>query len=443
MSLLVRPSRGVRAYALVLAFCVTVAAGACSSAAGGAGGPTTAPAPTSALAPRSPAGTAATSALASPTTTMSTGTTVADPVVKPGSGPSGEVLRSEPLALATGVRAWRVWYRSIDVAGKPSVVSGIVVAPATAATDGALPVVAFAHPTTGLADACAPSLALAGRSPTPDQSSVLLAKALAPLAASRNWVLAMTDYEGLGTPGVHPFLVADAAARSVLDSVRAAQRLETTGATADSPVVLWGYSQGGGAVISSAELASTYAPELRLQGVAAGAPASELTALTRNVLTSDADRAYVFLTAAGFAAAYPDLALPEVFTPAGLSLVQRATEVCAGEFGRLVRTAGPLADLVKVDPTTIAAFAAVLEENTPGRRPVNVPVFIAQGDADTLVVPAATEALRARLCSQGGRQVERRVYPGGSHGTTAILSLTDSTTWVAERLTGTAPGSGC
>ncbi len=409
-----------------------------------------------AAAPSTTAAAATATTAADPTTTSTIGpgsdpssTTTAplapDPVVEPGTGPAGDVLRTEPLEIAAGVRSWRVWYRSVDVAGNPAVTTGIVVAPATVPAGTTLPVVAFGHPTTGLADACAPSLALAGRSPTPDQASVLLIRALAPLAASRNWVLTMSDYEGLGTPGVHPFLVADSAGRSVLDSVRAAARLEGTGATAGSPVVLWGYSQGGGAAISAAELAPAYAPELRLVGVAAGAPASELALLAGDILaTTDGDRrAYLFLTAAGFAAARPDLDLDAIFTDAGLDLVQRATVECASAFGRVVRAAGPTNELVEVDPTTVPAFAAALEENTPGRRPVGVPVFIAQGDADTLVVPAATERLQARLCAQGARQVDRQVYPGGSHGSTAILSLTDTTTWVADRLAGTPAPSDC
>ena len=40
------------------------------------------------------------------------------------------------------------------------------------------------------------------------------------------YVVAATDYEGLGTPGVHPYLVGESEGRSVLDAARAARALE-------------------------------------------------------------------------------------------------------------------------------------------------------------------------------------------------------------------------
>ena len=39
------------------------------------------------------------------------------------------------------------------------------------------------------------------------------------------YVVAATDYEGLGTPGLHPFLVGESEGRSVLDAARAAHRV--------------------------------------------------------------------------------------------------------------------------------------------------------------------------------------------------------------------------
>ena len=79
-----------------------------------------------------------------------------------------------------------------------------------------------------------------------------------------------TDYPGLGTQGPAPYLVGSSEARAVLDSVRAARQLP--GANAGSHFIVWGHSQGGQAALFAGQLARSYAPELKLQGVAVAAP---------------------------------------------------------------------------------------------------------------------------------------------------------------------------
>ena len=54
-------------------------------------------------------------------------------------------------------------------------------------------------------------------------------KLLASIAIAQGWTFVATDYEGLGTPGEHPYLVGLSEARGVLDIVRAAKQLPTTG----------------------------------------------------------------------------------------------------------------------------------------------------------------------------------------------------------------------
>ncbi|MFB7501115.1 lipase family protein [Streptomyces sp. NPDC056161] len=79
-------------------------------------------------------------------------------------------------------------------------------------------------------------------------------------------------HQGLGTPGVHTCLDREAQGRAVLDSVRAARRLTAAHLPDSGPVALYGYSQGGAAAASAAELARTYAPELNVRGAVVGAP---------------------------------------------------------------------------------------------------------------------------------------------------------------------------
>ena len=88
------------------------------------------------------------------------------------------------------------------------------------------------------------------------------------------YVVAATDYEGLGTPGVHPYLVGESEGRGVLDAARAAKALAAT--DAGDQVLVFGHSQGGQAALFAGELAASYAPELTVLGVAAAAPAADV-----------------------------------------------------------------------------------------------------------------------------------------------------------------------
>jgi pimeloyl-ACP methyl ester carboxylesterase len=69
---------------------------------------------------------------------------------------------------------------------------------------------------------------------------------------SQGFIVAATDYQGLGTPGTHHYLICPSEAHSVLDSARVARRA----AGASDQVILFGHSQGGHAVIFANEIAA-------------------------------------------------------------------------------------------------------------------------------------------------------------------------------------------
>lgn len=54
-------------------------------------------------------------------------------------------------------------------------------------------------------------------------------------------VVAVTDYPGLGTPGLHPYVVGKTNGRAVLDIMRAARNLPQTGLRADCATGIYGY----------------------------------------------------------------------------------------------------------------------------------------------------------------------------------------------------------
>src|SRR5690606_1875525 len=135
------------------------------------------------------------------------------------------------------------------------------------------------------------------------------------------------DYEGLGTPGQHTYVVGRSEGRAVLDMARAAQRLPGTGLSSSTPVGLMGYSQGGGAVAWAAELAGTYAPELNLKGTAAGGIPGDLPAVAEFVEGGPVV-ALALLASIGLDAAYPELDLEDYLNDRGRDLMETADDLC-------------------------------------------------------------------------------------------------------------------
>src|SRR6202789_2008784 len=183
-------------------------------------------------------------------------------------GPAGSLVRQELIDGAPlGATTYRVLYRSTGLDNKPILVSGVVIAPPGDPPQGGRPIVAWAHPTSGVVPRCAPSLA------------IFLFEQIQGLRSfvRDGYVVAATDYPGLGTEGPHPYLVGVSEARAVIDSVRVAAQLP--GAGDGNKFVVWGHSQGGHAALFTGIIAKDSAPELEVSGAAAAAPATDLTTL--------------------------------------------------------------------------------------------------------------------------------------------------------------------
>src|SRR3954462_13651966 len=162
-----------------------------------------------------------------------------------------------PAVLKNAKRNTLLLYSSTSTAGRAVPVSGDVAVPKGKAPKGGWPVITWAHGTTGIADACAPSII--GTQASYD--SPLLNKWL-----KAGYAVVRTDYEGLGTPGEHPYLIGVSEGRSVLDIARAARKLDKT---LSKKVLIAGHSQGGHAALWAASLAKKWTPELNLRGTVA------------------------------------------------------------------------------------------------------------------------------------------------------------------------------
>lgn len=368
------------------------------------------------------------------------------------SGDPGDVIRSERLAGAPdGSRAWRVLYHSTGLDGEDIAVSGMVFAPtggaattttpaSTAATGhGGRPVVAWAHPTTGVADTCAPSQLSDGPS--------LVAGLEAFLDAG--FVVAATDYQGLGTPGLHPYLIGESEGRGTLDAVRAARQLD--GADAGRTVFTWGHSQGGQAALFAGQMAADYAPELDLVGVAAAAPAGELAEVfDLDVNTVDGIALGGWAMNAFFEVYkgdHPDMTLDQMLTDDGqaaLPRLERLCDVIPRQYDRIERIATPLIGgfYATDNPSSVSPWNDLLTANSPGGASAGAPVFLAQDTADEVVPERSTNRLVDKLCG-GGDTVDYKVYQGLSHTVIGYESAPDALAWMQSILAGDTPPDTC
>ena len=129
-------------------------------------------------------------------------------------GQPGTLVRQQAMDGAPlGAAAYRVLYQSTGLKDEPIFVSGVVVVPRGDPPPGGRPIVAWAHPTSGITPRCAPSLAIFVFQQIQGLRELV----------ERGYVVAATDYPGLGTPGPHPYLVGESEARAVIDVVRVAR----------------------------------------------------------------------------------------------------------------------------------------------------------------------------------------------------------------------------
>ena len=134
--------------------------------------------------------------------------------------------------------------------------------PKTKPPKGGWPVISYAHGTTGVSDECAPSRDSATNLAHPYISYIY---PVLDAWVKKGYAVMRTDYQGLGTPGVHPFLIGAAEGRGVIDIVRAARQLN---AKVGKRWISAGHSQGGHAALFAGAAGAPWAPELKLRGVA-------------------------------------------------------------------------------------------------------------------------------------------------------------------------------
>lgn len=358
-------------------------------------------------------------------------------------GEPGTLVWSRPAvgipALSAAAHAESVLYRSRSVSGEEIGVSGTILIPRGSPPNGGWPIVSWAHVTTGAADSCAPSRVT---SPSPERDAMTRGDTIVSGLLQAGVAVARTDYEGLGTPGPHPYLVGRSLARSQIEIVHAARELNPAIGTRWAAA---GHSEGGVSSIFSAEYADEWADGLDLRAVSAIAPPTMSRAELQTLRY---------------------LPVPGVQLSALAALIINGQIVADTEFGQMVeagalshRAAAHLDDLedrcftalTKSDswggiapadfdgPTFAAAkqhFYGLLDENDPaGVNLEDVPLRIDQGIADLAVPFVFQNALVARQRIRRA-DITYRLYATATHSsiTSSAQAAPSVVSWLVAKL---------
>ncbi len=358
-------------------------------------------------------------------------------------GPPGDAFYTPPSSLpsAHGTPIWQrkltgpavlkgaksntlLLYRSTSVAGRPVAESGSVAVPKGKPPKGGWPVISWAHGTTGIADQCAPTRALNNQ----DYTHKLLQSWL-----KHGYAVVATDYEGLGTPGEHPFLVGVSAGRSVLDMALAARKLNPDLGKA---LVISGHSQGGHAALWAASLAPKWAPSESLKGTLAFAPANhigEQASLLPALTAPSGLSGLAAMIVAGANIGRPDLGIPALLSDQAAALFPQIDTKCLPELSAPDSFGGVApANLLKPG-ANVAAINAYLGSNDPEDLTIKGPIQVEQGTADQTVLPNFTDQL-AGAYQQRHLKLTYKTYNGLDHGSvvTNAKSEKDATAFIAK-----------
>ena len=333
------------------------------------------------------------------------------------------------MRITSRGRDYLVLYRSTGIKGTPVAESAeVLLPPDRTPPKGGWPIVVWAHGTTGLADKCAPTR-------MPRQTDAYTTHLRAQLFGyfKAGYAVVAPDYEGLGTPGVHPYLIGGSEGRSVLDSVRAVRTIEPR---LSKSVAIMGHSQGGHAALWAAALAPRYTPELKVRGTVAYAPASHvkdqsnLLDLLKSPTPLSALIASIFR---GADVAYPSLHIASLLSDRTAALFPNIDDKCLGEMYGADSWGGiaPASILREgVDRTPLLAEA---DKNDPENLKIRTPVMIDQGTADGTVVPLFTDQLANEL-RQNGAKITYKKYAGVSHEGIAQAARKDARAYLKKRI---------
>ncbi len=332
------------------------------------------------------------------------------------------------LWLPGTAEAHRYAYTTRDQHGRMALSTAAVFLPQGPPPRGGWKTIAFAHGTVGLGDDCTPSAL-----PWYEEGAAYLGGWL-----DAGYALVITDYQGLGTPGLHSYLNGAVEAASVVNSVRAAHELDV--ALAPEWLVM-GHSQGGQAALFTGNQADVLDPDGALDfrgtvGIAPGVNVEDLAlAMDPLVLVPlpQGLMSYAVMLATAVREAAPEVPVNDHLTARGRALIDSAATVCGWQLWYDVEGVRPgdvFTTAWRDIPGFLDAVRAMAEVPVRG---YGDPVLIVQGGLD-IDVPAPVVVAFAAELEASGAPVELKLYEEADHRDILEHSLPEVRGFVEQAL---------
>lgn len=335
-----------------------------------------------------------------------------------------------------------VLYRSTSATGETVPVSGVISVPEGDPPEGGWPVVSWGHGTTGMADRCAPSRALVtGQTGVYSATMDELTTAL----LEDGYAVVRTDYEGLGTPGPHPYLMGQSSGAAMTDIVLAAREMLPD---LSHRWVAMGHSQGGQAALFTSRFTDAYAPGLDLLGIAALAPPSQLGAVVemtgQGAPTSAQEREAQEQAGEGAsflgplvvaAARTAGVPVESVVSEEGRELLPHLEDRCITELFAQDSFGGTSVTDFVADGSALDRVRRTVGTNDAAELHPRVPVLLVQGAKDTTVPSLLSDRL-ADQYRERDVDLEYVTVPEADHVSMLPKGESRVRTWVDDRFDG-------
>ncbi len=359
-------------------------------------------------------------------------------------GDHGDLIRYRPTAAQLGAdtpahNAFTVMYLSKDASDKATVATGMVLTPKNTTPRG---VILFAMGTHGLGSDCAPSKQLvAGK----DYEAANVAAAL-----KAGYAVLTSDYVGY-TNGQTPRYMAGASqGRNLLDIFKAATQIPGVGFDAAAKTAIWGYSQGGQAAAFAAELQASYAPGIKVVGVAHGGTPSDFFAISRYTNKRNG-MAFFLMALSGLSTEYPTrVPVQLALSNAGKTMLNELRTECVfkalfkyqnKDVSEYTLPGFTLETLIGGGEEGLPGVPLVLHEQAVGNRKLDFPMYQFHGQADEFIPLEQAFKVKQAYCAKGST-VAFDLYPS-EHIATLFQAGPAVLSWINDRIDGKPAPNTC
>ncbi|SOD73228.1 secretory lipase [Jatrophihabitans sp. GAS493] len=356
--------------------------------------------------------------------------------------PNGKVIRSRTvpakiafLGLNVPLTAWQLAYRSNDAHDQPITSVTTLLVPTAKYTGKAAsrPLIAYQTAEDSTGSQCAPSYTLETNSAVlTGQEQSLMAEAL-----NKGFALDVADFEGPNSG----FLVGRQAAHIALDGIRAALSFAPAGFNSSTPVGAWGYSGGGHATAWTAELQHSYAPDLKIAGIAfGGAPANLENSYKQ--LNGGPFVGFMLGAIVGVSHGYPEWNIKSQLNAKGLSVFAAVDQKCTADF--VVNVAFTNVNDLTTVPNGIdlPQNQSIIALDNLGQNMPVAPIYDYYSLLDEAIPTADSVALIKKYCSAGVKVIAQPVALS-EHVTLGIIKTPDVLSFLDDRFNGKPISGAC